>query len=178
MVSRVFATLERDAYLEGLPRGPKRARDPEGLLEAWAKAPASDDPEFRGISIEPVPRILERLSELPESGYALTGESAATLIAPFTRVPIVDIYVNPGLNDHSALIEKLNIHETSRGANVVLVLPRDAGVFDGAEEISSEYGRVNVVARPQLYVDLRHRGGAADEAAQYLKERGAIWLSE
>lgn len=42
-VSRTFATLERDAYLER-ERGACLLRDADGLLAAWAAAPPPPDP--------------------------------------------------------------------------------------------------------------------------------------
>ena len=45
-----------------------------------------------------------------------------------------------------------------RGGNLVLIRPADRGVFDG----SFTRDGVTVVRRPQLYVDLKRRGGSAE----------------
>jgi hypothetical protein len=65
----------------------------------------------------------------------------------------------------------LGLTSVPRGGNVVLIKPADAGVFDG----SFERDGVPLTSRPQLYVDLVRRGGAAAEAAAFMRERGALW---
>jgi hypothetical protein len=47
----------------------------------------------------------------------------------------------------------------------------DTGVFDG----SFQRDGVLLTSRPQLYVDLVRRGGAAAEAAAFMRERGELW---
>jgi hypothetical protein len=65
----------------------------------------------------------------------------------------------------------LDLTPVPRGGNVDLIVPADIGVFDG----SLRAGELSLVSRPQLYVDLKRRAGPASEAADFLRERGAIW---
>lgn len=51
------------------------------------------------------------------------------------------------------------------------VLSHDRGIFDG----SFTRDGVPLVSRPQLYVDLKRRSGAAAESAAFLRERGELW---
>jgi hypothetical protein len=61
--------------------------------------------------------------------------------------------------------------EKTRGGNLVLIRPVDRGVFDG----SFTRDGVTLVSRPQLYGDLKRRGGTAAEGAAFLRERGELW---
>jgi hypothetical protein len=173
-VSRVFATLERDAYLSGLSRGPRRLVDADGLLEAWAEAESPPQPEIRAVTTDSPRRLRERLAALPADSYALTGDAAADLLAPFARVSQTELYLNPDLQVDETL-KSLGARETTRGANLILLPAEDSAVFEGGTLVGSPEGPIQIVSRPQLYVDLRRRGGPSREAAQFLKERGVLW---
>jgi hypothetical protein len=177
-VSRVFATLERDAYLLGPPRGPRRLVDPQGLLDAWAESPAPSQPEIRAVTTESLERLRRRIAELPPEAYAVTADAAADLVAPFARVSLIELYINPELLRVDEALKTLRARETSRGANVVLLPVADSDVIEGGESLAAPNGSMQIVSRPQLYVDLHRRGGASREAAAFLKERGAIWPPE
>lgn len=167
-VSRTFATLERDAYMER-ERGASRVRDAERLLGAWAAAPPPPDRVESRVSLLPTPQaILGVIGELPAATrYALTAEAAAEQVAPFARFSRVEMYI-----DETETWERaLDLTPVPRGGNVDLIVPADAGVFDG----SVQAGALVLVSRPQLYVDLKRRAGPASEAADFLRDRAAIW---
>lgn len=167
-VSRTFATLERDAYMER-ERGANRVRDADALLTAWAAAPPPADRAKSRVSLLPSPQaILDAIRELPQAPrYALTAEAAAEQIAPFARFSRVEMYV-----DETEPWERLlDLTSVPRGGNVDLIVPADAGVFDGALRTR----QLALVSRPQLYVDLKRRAGPASEAADFLRDRGALW---
>ena len=65
----------------------------------------------------------------------------------------------------------LSLTPVPRGGNVVLIRPVDRGVFDGVFERDG----LSLASRPQLYVDLVRRGGAAAEAAAFIRERSVLW---
>jgi hypothetical protein len=167
-VSRTFATLERDAYMER-ERGASRLRDADGLLTAWAAAPPPSDRSMSRVSLLPTPQaILSAVGELPNAPrYALTAEAAAEKIAPYARFSRVELYVD----DAGAWDRLLDLTAVPRGGNVDLILPADPGVFDG----SFTSGDLSLVSRPQLYVDLKRRAGPASGAADFLLDRGAVW---
>jgi len=96
--------------------------------------------------------------------YALTAEAAADRLARFSRI---ELYVD----DVGAWDRALGLTAVPRGGNIVLIKPADLGVFDG----SLERDGLSLACRPQLYVDLVRRGGAAAEAAAFLRERGELW---
>lgn len=167
-VSRTFKTLARDAYLDRV-RGASRVRDRDALLAAWATAPAPEDAVFERVATiggpEAILRAIEALDGPPR--YAITAEAAADQLAPFTRFSRVELYVT----DAAAWDTALQLTPVPRGGNVVLIRPADAGVFDGAVERDG----LTLASRPQLYVDLVRRSGAAAEAAAFIQERGELW---
>jgi hypothetical protein len=112
--------------------------------------------------------VLRRVRELEApSPYAITAEAAAEQIAPHARFSRVEIYVD----DPEAWDRALSLTPVPRGGNVVLIRPADRGVFDGVFERDG----LTLASRPQLYVDLVRRGGAAAEAAAFIRERSALW---
>lgn len=167
-VSRTFATLERDAYMER-ERGASRIRDADGLLAAWAVAPPLSDRIMSRVSLLPTPQaILNAVGQLPNAPrYALTAEAAAEQIAPYARFSRVELYVD----EAGAWDRLLDLTAVPRGGNVDLILPVDPGVFDGSFKSSD----LSLVSRPQLYVDLKRRAGPASDAADFLRDRRALW---
>ena len=167
-VSRAFKTLARDAYLERV-RGATRLTDRDALLDAWAASPLPKDSAFERVATGGGPEALLRMvPTLPvPSPYAVTAEAAAERIAPFARFSRVEMYVD----DVASWDRALDLTAVPRGGNLVLIKPVDAGVFDG----SFERDGVMLTSRPQLYVDLVRRGGAAAEAAAFMSERGELW---
>lgn len=167
-VSRTFKTLARDAYLDRA-RGANRVRDPEALLDAWAGAPAPGDTVLERVATVGGPEGLLRMIQAftAPRPYAITAEAAADKLAPFARFSRVEMYVDdvPGWD------KALGLTAVPRGGNLVLIKPVDQGIFDG----SIERGGVLLASRPQVYVDLLRRGGAAAEAAAFMRDRGELW---
>ncbi len=169
-VSRVFATLEREAYLER-DRDGSRLRDREALLDAWAATDSPNEVVAERVSLLSSPEaVVAAIGSLQTSPrYAATAEVAADQLAPFARFSRVDLYVD----DPQAWDDLLRLTPVPRGGNVALIDPPDGGVFDGGTRARG----LDLVSRPQLYVDLIRRGGAAAEAARVLRERGELWRS-
>lgn len=170
-VSRVLTTLERDAYVRK-ERAATRLLDRDALLDAWVTAPSSPEQRFERAIVHP--GILNEIASqgaepgpVPDAELALTAEVAAEQIAPLSSWNTIEMYVR----DIEGWDERLRLRPVARGGNFVLIVPSDPGVFDGA--FSSQ--RLVLASRPQVYVDLRRRGGAAAETAQFLKERGQLW---
>ncbi|MEP7378014.1 MAG: hypothetical protein ABI725_00470 [Chloroflexota bacterium] len=167
-VSRILKTLARDAYLDRA-RGDNRVRDRDALLDAWASARRPADTVFERVATTvKAERLLEilRTTSVP-SLYAVTAEAAADRLAPFALYSRVEMYTD----DVKAWDRVLGLTEVPRGGNLVLIKPADLGVFDGLFEREG----LRLVSRPQLVVDLMRRGGAAAEAAAFLRERGKLW---
>jgi hypothetical protein len=167
-VSRTFKTLARDAYLDRA-RGASRVRDRDTLLKAWAAAPAATESRFERVATVGKPEELLRMIRAltVPMPYAITAEAAADRLAPFARFSRVEIYVE----DIAGWDRALGLTSVPRGGNLVLIKPVDTGVFDG----SFEREGMLLTSLPQLYVDLVRRGGAAVEAAAFMRERGELW---
>ncbi|MGH2489274.1 MAG: hypothetical protein ACRDFR_06640 [Candidatus Limnocylindria bacterium] len=167
-VSRVFKTLARDAYMDRA-RGDNRVRDRDALLDAWALAHGAKDAVSERVATVPSTEgILKMIGDSSTTTrYAITAEAAADRIAPFARYIRVEMYVD----DVASWDRALGLTAVPRGGNLVLIQPSEAGVFDGAFERDG----LQLVSRPQLYVDLVRRGGAAADAAAFVRERGELW---
>lgn len=167
-VSRVFKTLARDAYMDRA-RGDNRVRDRDALLDAWASAPRPKDAVSERVATVPgTEALLQMIRDASTPGrYAITAEAAADRIAPFARYGRVEMYVD----DVAGWDRSLGLTPVPRGGNLVLIQPTDAGVFDGAFERDG----LQSATRPQLFVDLVRRGGAAADAAAFMRERGELW---
>jgi hypothetical protein len=167
-VSRVFKTLARDAYMDRA-RGDNRVRDRDALLDAWASAPRPKEAVSERVATVPgTENVLQMIRDSSTPGpYAITAEAAADRIAPFARYGRVEMYAD----DVTDWDRSLGLTPVPRGGNLVLIQPTDAGVFDGAFERDG----LPLVSRPQLYVDLVRRGGAAADAAAFMRERGELW---
>lgn len=167
-VSRVFKTLARDAYMDRA-RGDNRVRDRDALLDAWASAPSpKDSVTERVATVSSTENLIQMIRDASvQRLYAITAEAAADRIAPFARYSRVEMYVD----DVAGWDRELGLTAVPRGGNLVLIKSSDTGVFDGAFERNG----LQLVSRPQLYVDLVRRGGAAAEAAAFMRERGELW---
>ena len=167
-VSRTFKTLAREAFLSRTP-GASKVSDRDALLDAWAAAPPPVDEVSERIATVPnVEALVRMLRDEPAPGkYALTAEAAAERLAPLARYSRVELYCD----DVSGWDVKLGLVAVPRGGNLILIRAVDRGVFDGAFTRDG----VTLVSRPQLYVDLKRRGGAAAEGAAFLRERGELW---
>jgi len=161
-VSRVLATLERDAYVVRR-LGETRLKDFDDLLDAWVRSPQPAEVTVEGVSLAKPGEVLQAIADLEQPGYALTAEAAAEQLAPFARFNRVELYVN----DFEPWQRALGLTPVPVGANVRLIRSEDKGVFDG----TLSRRRLQVVSLPQLYVDLERRQGAGAEAAAFLRQR-------
>jgi len=147
--------------------GGVRLQVPEALLLEWASNHDFDRyARQECYSAQPVADIEDALGRYgPKSGVlgALTGFSGAERVAPHVRYQRVHAYVSATADDPAAAV---GLKPVSSGANVVLLTPRDDGVFYGSAQVDG----VRVVSSVQLYLDLRAIGGRGEEAAQFLLE--------
>jgi hypothetical protein len=97
--------------------------------------------------------------------YALAAFSAAASHAPFVRYQRAYAYVEEqGLEE---LVQSLHLKEVPSGANLILWIPYDEGVWYGAKEIAG----VNVASDIQTYLDLHSMHERGEEAARFLLEQ-------
>ncbi|HKX45735.1 MAG TPA: hypothetical protein VJP77_03470, partial [Planctomycetota bacterium] len=77
---------------------------------------------------------------------AATGTLAVSDLAPVTPTRLAIVYAQ----DAQAMLEALDLRPAERGANVLLVEPRDAWVFQGTRRVDG----LTVVAVSQACADL------------------------
>ena len=168
-VSRLVRGLE-DAGLVGRDAaGHVRVLDRKLLLDAW-----HDDYDFGKHTLHRA-HIVSRTGEdattktaaiLRAMGiaHAATGLSAAWLYAPFAAFRTATFYVD-GF-DPSAF-KASGVRWVENGANLWLLEPNDAGVYEGAEERNG----LRCVSAVQTYMDLKGHAERAKEAAEALRRR-------
>ncbi len=114
-----------------------------------------------------------RRARLTSAGieHAATGLAGAWLLTHFAAFRTVTCYVAD--LPPKAVLDSLGFHEDERGANLWLALPRDEGLFLGAQEKDGL-----PCAHPvQVWLDLKGQPERAGEAARHLEETLPIWRS-
>jgi hypothetical protein len=170
-VSRIVRRLDEEFLLERRDRQ-LRARDPDLLLDAWAQ-----DYRFKGHDILPghlsgsgidLARDLAERLESMDVHHAFTGLPAAWAMDLFARFRLTTIYVD---GDPREIADLLSIRRATKGANIQLVGPNDAGVFDGEHYCNG----LHCAAPVQVYLDLLQLPERATEAAQHLRTQHLLW---
>jgi hypothetical protein len=164
--SRLVEWLSREAVLERRHRGPVQSVDRAALIRRWSQdyeVLTSND--ARGY-LDPrgLDNLIRGLSHGAIRGkYALTGSIAANRIAPIAPPRLAMLYVD---NVGSAATA-LKIRPTETAANVMLLAPFDAVVF----ERTWKNADLTLVAASQAAVDLlTSPGRAPSEAEAILKQ--------
>ena len=173
LVNKVVRHLQEEAFIEALPEGGFRLRDPLKLLFAWRDAYRFDRNERRGyFTLLQGKRLSESLAnfDLETGGFAAYAAfSAADFQAPHVRQPKTWIYV--GREYLSSLEQRIEAKPVESGENVVVLIPDDDGVFYLADGGLVGDHRMACTNPVQTYVDLSHCGGRGEEAAEALLEQ-------
>jgi hypothetical protein len=144
------------------------------LLDGWrAENPfAREQIERLHVASRDGEETLSRLVEGLRRGsaaHAFTGLAAAWMQAPFAMFRVVTVYVDAPITEE--LTASLGARRIESGANVWIVTPRDAGVFQGAQDVRD----VRCVHPVQAYVDLASHPERAAEAADHLRQTALPW---
>ncbi|MEN1971448.1 type IV toxin-antitoxin system AbiEi family antitoxin [Luteimonas sp. MJ204] len=149
---------------------------PEALLDEWASAyepPAGKRLGFyttlHGRALEDAAR--QTLHAGDEGGQAVFASySAAQWLAPYARTGTQYFYADQkGLERlHGAL----GLSAASKGQNVIVALPKDAGLF--RDTVEPAPGAV-CTSPVQTYLDLRVAGERGAEAADHLRREMLAW---
>jgi len=173
-VSRIASGLEEQGYLARDAGRGIRAKDPGLLLDAWREAYRFlQHTVHRGHvaarSGDALARVVSDV--LSEQGveHAATGLAAAWMFTKFAAFRTATVFVPA--DPPAAVLERLGYRNDPRGANLWLVVPNDAGVFQGAAERSG----VRCVHPVQAYVDLKDHPERASEAAAHLRAEVLHW---
>ncbi|MGA0565616.1 type IV toxin-antitoxin system AbiEi family antitoxin [Ancylobacter sp. VNQ12] len=153
-----------------------RLSQPDGLLDAWREAyeaPHGERAEFyttlHGQSLEAALRDV--LQAGPDAARAILASfSAAHWLAPYGRVPAQYFYADAG--GLAALRTALKLSTVRSGANVVVTVPKDYGLFQDAVESAPGIFCTSPV---QTYLDLAVAGERGAEAADHLRQELLAW---
>lgn len=160
----------------GALRGPRAQRhlaSPQGLLDAWADAVATEkrDAILGHASFKDAVTFLnERLAaHLRKVGqWAASGWVGAQLIAPHvTSVPTLQLYVDPNTFDAHllGLLASAEVRIVKEGARIEFWRARPVVLSE------TQVYPTPLVSIPRLYADLNRLGGRAVEAAQTVREQ-------
>lgn len=175
-VSNVRGELVDREWAEVMDDGLRLSR-PDALLDAWRDAyepPAGEErisfyTTLHGKSLEVSARgALSARRDTPTAVFA--SFSAAHWLAPYGRVPTTYFYA-----DSAGLVtlrEALKLSPATSGANVVVMVPKDHGLFNDTTEPAPG---VVCTSPVQTYLDLAVAGERGVEAAEHLRKALLTW---
>ena len=168
-VSRVVGKLLETGLVERRADG-IRVTDANSLLAAWRDEYRFDRHQVirghiaSGAGNSPIHAIADTLSKMEER-YAATALPAAWLWTRHAGFRLCTVYLAE--SPSAGLKLDIGFREETRGANTWLVVPNDAGVFDGAVLVDG----ICCVHPVQAYIDLKDHPERAPEAAEELRRR-------
>jgi hypothetical protein len=174
--SKIVHRLEHEALIERDKVGAIRVRDADLMLDAWSEVYAFEKHSIsRGhVTARSSEELLQRLAgalRKSQTQHAATGLAAAWLQTEFAGFRLVTLFV--GAKPDAALLKAVGFREEPKGANVWLLVPDDAGVFDGSKDTQG----IRCVHPVQTYLDLLGHPERASEAAAELRSRLLTWKS-
>lgn len=170
--SRVVALLEREALLRRGSRGEVVEVNWSALIRRWTQDYSQTRSNQARTFLEPrgLDALVKKLREtsLP---YTVTGSLAAVQMAPVAPARLASLYVN----DIDEAAECLTVRQADRGANVLLIAPFDAVVFERTVEREG----VTYAAASQVAADLLTSPGRApqegDEVLRWMEAHEDVW---
>jgi hypothetical protein len=173
-VSRIVARLEEEHYVTRDEEGALRLTDAHLLLDAWREQYRfAKHAIIRGhVASRSGDALAHQVGDtFKDRGveHAATGLAAAWQLSRFATFRIATFYVDA--EPQPAIKDELGFREDSRGANLWLVVPNDAGVFQGAQERDG----LRCVHPVQAYLDLKEHPERAAEAADRLRAEFLNW---
>jgi DNA-binding MarR family transcriptional regulator len=171
--SRIVRRLEEDRLVTR-EKGKIRVSAPGRLLDAWAERYDFRKHEIiRGhISARTGEQLLEQIASAlgrRKAEHAATGLAAAWVYTQFADFRLATFFVAE--RPSKTLLEAMKFREEPKGANVWLVVPNDAGVFDGA----ITKGGIRCVHAVQTFLDLQGHPERSTDAASELRSRLLRW---
>jgi hypothetical protein len=165
LVNKVVQYIRQQAFLEPLPTRGFRVSDHEGLLKVWRQAYRFDRYArrryFTLLSEQVIAGRLRSLGTNAPGELAYSAFSAADWQAPHVRQHKTWLYVNAGME--AKFRETIEAKEVDSGENLMVVIPKDPGVF---YELDLSEKRLACTNPVQTYIDLTNSGGRGEEAAE------------
>jgi hypothetical protein len=174
-VSNVRSALIDNEWAE-LSEGGLVLSKPDDLLDAWREAYESPAERREGFYTTLHGRLLDdaarhALGSKSESGQiAFASFSAAQWLAPYGRSGTHYFYAESDAIDR--LKRDLKLTSVQKGENVVVMVPKDSGLF--LDVVEPAPGAVCTSA-VQTYLDLAQAGERGREAADHLRREKLSW---
>ena len=173
LINKVVRYLKDQAYIADAENGRGiQLRDPLGLLGEWSQNYRFDKHvryEYFTL-LKPAKlrqKLVDQLSDR-KGEFALANFSAASEQAAHIRGELkLWLYLDERLRSEFEVIAEAE--DVNSGANIVVLVPEDPGVFARASKIP--YDGMPVTHPVQTYVDLMQAGGRGEEAAEALLEQ-------
>jgi hypothetical protein len=165
--SRIVDFLNREALVTRTTRGPVLSVDWQGLLSRWSQeySPLRRRGATMYLAPRGIPPVLEKLRST-RMRFAVTGSWAAAQVAPVALPRLLLVYA-----DESAAVDReLDLRPADAGANVALLTPFDAVVF----ERTLKKGGITIAALSQVAADLLTSPGRGPNEAEALM----TWMSD
>lgn len=150
--------------------------EPDALLDAWRDAyepPVGKRMSFytalHGSVLESAARDTLG-AKAPEGRAVFASFSAAHWLAPYGRTGMQYFYADEGGLER--IQASLKLSPATKGENIVVTLPKDAGVF--FDTVEPAPGAV-CTSPIQTYLDLSAAGERGEEAAQHLRRERLTW---
>ena len=170
LVNKVVRHLRDEGYLEPLPGGRFKVKEPAKLLMAWRDAYRFDQHERLGYFTLLQGKSLQRALgkfHVETSLCAYAAFSAADQLAPNVRQPKTWIYLMS--RDLERFAEMADAKQVDSGGNLEVLVTSDEGVFFQPEfKKGASEPEMPSTSFVQTYVDLWHCGGRGREAAEAL----------
>jgi hypothetical protein len=172
--SRIVSRLEADGLVVRMRDGRVRVLNPDLLLDSWREAfEFQKNLVVKGhLAERSSDEILKKLSTLFKKNnmpHAATGLCAAWLYTHFAGFRTVTFYID----SFSSLdiLTSAGFRKEPSGANVWMVIPKDAGVFQGSNQVEG----IPCVHPVQVYLDLSGHPERAKEAADQIRTELLKW---
>jgi len=173
LVNKIVRHLREEGFLAGSNGRGFQVADPPGLLQAWRNAYGLDLHHQIGyFTLLNGWKLLDALSAVftaSRGKLVYAAFSAANIQAPHVREPKTWVYVSD--NELPAFEKILETKPVDSGANLMVLVPSDDGVFAYPDGGLIEDRPIACTSLVQTYVDLWHCGGRGQEAAEALLEQ-------
>lgn len=172
MVSTVGKVLRERGWAEQTADGLVLV-DPNDLLDSWAEdyVPPRTE-ELRLYTHLHGNALLDRVrSAASQDGkIVLAGFSAADWLAPYVRQSTTYLYADD--EGTETLKQMLDLKPAAKGANCVIRIPEEDGVFEDHVEAADG---LHVTSPVQTYLDLLQLGERGREGAEHLRNHKLKW---
>ncbi|MGH7022032.1 MAG: MarR family transcriptional regulator [Caulobacteraceae bacterium] len=171
--SQTLTDLERRDWVQSRGSGPAKERqlvDPAAMVDAWARYLSAQKPPRRRRYFIPSrgadpSRSLANACDAHDATYAITGEAAAQLYAPYlSNVSQVSCRMLSGPASTRAL-GALDARPVEEGWNLAVQETHAEGDFAQARVVDG----VRLASPLQVYLDLQFGPGRAKEMADHLR---------